>query len=47
MCAIYLVFPKLHKVGNVANKGLHRKSKINPAKEIASSGDRTQDLLVL
>ena len=35
----------MHRVDNVANKDLHGKSKIYLGKEIASSGDRSQDLL--
>ena len=40
---MFRVFPKLYKVDN---KGLRGKNKLNSTKNIASSGDRNQDLLV-
>ena len=40
------VFPKLYKVGNAANKGLHGEEQNKFCKKIISSVDRAQNLLV-
>ena len=41
------VFPKLYKVGNVANKGLHREKQNKFNQKLAFSGDWNQDLLII
>ena len=41
------VFPKLYKVSNVGNKGSHWEQQNKFSKKIASSGDWTQNLLII